>query len=81
MSGKVFAANRVDDGFAVVSVGSPGVKVLRENNAVGETDEDGQVLVPNLNSYQRNKISIDANGLPLNTEIDVTSQIVTPGLK
>ena len=81
MSGKVFAANRVDDGFAVVSVGSPGVKVLRENNAVGETDEDGQVLVPNLNSYQRNKIAIDANGLPLNTEIDVTSQMVTPGLR
>ncbi len=81
MGGKVFAANRIDDGFAVVTVGAPGVKVLRENNAVGETDEDGQLLVPNLNSYQRNKIAIDVNGLPLDTLVDATSQVVTPGLR
>ena len=81
MGGKVFASRRIDDAFAVVNVGTPGVKILRENNLVGETDDDGQLLVTNLSSYQRNKIAIDANGLPLNTEIEQTSQTIVPGLR
>ena len=38
-------------------------------------------MVPNLNSYQRNKLSIDPNGLPLDARIEQTSQVVSPMLR
>jgi outer membrane usher protein len=40
----VFFTNRVDDAFAVVDTGTPGVPVYHENRPIGETDSRGQLL-------------------------------------
>jgi outer membrane usher protein len=74
----VFFSNRIDDAFAIVDAGAPGVPVFYENRPYGETDKNGQLLVPNLRAYSANRISIDPKGLPVNTEIEKTDDVVAP---
>jgi len=78
MGGGVFFANRIDDAFAVVETGVPGVEVFSENRPVGTTDSHGRLLVPNLRSYQNNKLSIDTTKLPVDAGINKTDSIVVP---
>jgi outer membrane usher protein len=78
MGGGVFFANRIDDAFAVVETGAPGVEVFHENRSVGITDSAGRALVPGLRSYQPNKISIDTSSLPVDADITTTESIVAP---
>jgi outer membrane usher protein len=58
--GDVFFANRVDDAFAVVDAGAPGIEVFHENRPVAHTDDSGKAIVPSLNAYQPNYRSIHA---------------------
>jgi outer membrane usher protein len=81
VGGDVYASNRIEDAFAVVDVHEPDVRVERENVVVGTTNEDGKILIPNLNAYQRNKISIDPMDLPINAEPATTYDYITPGFK
>ena len=81
LGGGIYTSNRIDDSFAVVDAGAPGVRVTRQNNFVGETDEDGTIMVPNLNSYQKNKIAIDPMGLPLNAEVGDSHTNITPAFR
>lgn len=78
MGGGVFATNRIDDSFAVVETGTPGVEVYSENRPIGRTDARGRLLVTRLRSYQNNKITIDPGNLPVDAEIDTTKEIVVP---
>jgi outer membrane usher protein len=78
MGGGVFFANRIDDAFAVVDAGAPNVDVLYENRPAGVTNAQGLLLIPNLRSYQRNKISIDPRGLPVDADAPVTQDILAP---
>ena len=78
LGGGVFLANRIDDAFAVVDAGAPGVDVLYENRPAGQTDARGQLLIPGLRSYQRNTISIDPRGLPVDADAPVTQSVVAP---
>lgn len=81
LGGDFYASNRIDDAFAVVDAHASGVRVQRENTYVGETSSDGKILIPNLNAYQQNKISIDPLDLPLDAEINSTVEYVKPGFK
>ncbi|MGH6812413.1 MAG: fimbria/pilus outer membrane usher protein [Methylocella sp.] len=76
--GDVFFANRIDDAFAVVDAGAPGLEVSYENRPVARTDASGKAIVPTLNAYQPNKISIDPRDLPLNASIATTQEILAP---
>lgn len=76
--GAVFAANRIDDAFAVVRVGAPNVSVLHQNRVVGRTRWDGRALVPNLRSNDGNLIEIDPRDLPLDAEAPRSSARVSP---
>jgi outer membrane usher protein len=78
MGGGVFFSNRIDDAFAVVDAGAPNVDVLYENRPAGKTNGQGLLLIPNLRSYQRNKISIDARDLPVDADAPVTQDILAP---
>ena len=71
-------SNRIDDAFAVVDAGAPNVDVFYENRLVGKTDAQGQLLIPGLKSYQKNKISIDPRDLPLDAAAPRTKDIVAP---
>ena len=74
-----FLANRVDDAFAVVDVGAPGVDVLLENQPVAITNADGRALIPGLRSHQRNKITIDPDKLPPDVTVPDVRSVAVPG--
>lgn len=79
MGGGLFAAREINNGFAVVSTqGVPDVPVMLENNVVGTSDDDGLLLVTQLNSYQNNQISIDTLNLPANTRVDRVNTAAVP---
>jgi len=78
MAGDVFMSNRIDDAFAVVDAGAPGITVSLENRPIGKTDSQGMLLVPGLRSYQKNRISIDPSNLPVDAEVETTRLIATP---
>lgn len=67
MDKHVFAANRINDAFVVVSTdGYAKVPVRYENQLVGETDRSGRLLVPWSSGYYRGKYEIDPLNLPAN---------------
>jgi outer membrane usher protein len=76
--GGVFAARRIDDAFAIADVGAPGVEVFLENRPVGKTGKSGRLLVTGLHSYERNRLSIEPDGLPLDAEVPETIVTVVP---
>jgi outer membrane usher protein len=78
MGNGVFFSNRIEDSFAVVDAGAPGVDVFYENRLIGKTNGQGLLLVPSMRSYQKNKISIDPHGLPLNADVQQTQDFVAP---
>jgi outer membrane usher protein len=79
VGGHAFASSPITSSFAVVKVNDiPGVKIYRENNFIGETDEQGSVIVSGLTPFQKNKIDIDPLDLDMNTQIGSTQIIVVP---
>ncbi len=79
--GGVFATNRINDAFAVVDVGVPDVEVRHQNRKVGKTNAAGRIIVPDLNSYEPNAVSIDPKNLPVDAEIPTTREIVVPAAR
>ncbi|ROM33473.1 fimbrial assembly protein [Pseudomonas poae] len=77
MDSQVFAANRVNDAFVVVSTeGFSGIPVRYENQVVGETDRSGHLLVPWTSAYYRAKYEIDPLNLPANVQVPNVEQRV-----
>jgi outer membrane usher protein len=74
----VFLGHGIDDAFAVVDVGAPGIPVLYQNRVVGVTGRDGKIVVPGLSAYEKNRISIDPTNLPLDSVVENTTAIVIP---
>lgn len=79
VAGGVFAANAIDDSFAVVdTAGLPNIRVLHENRDVGRTNARGQLLVPDLRAFDLNHIGIEATDLPPDVAIETTNRTVRP---
>ncbi|WP_319945974.1 fimbria/pilus outer membrane usher protein [Mesorhizobium sp. AR07] len=76
--GSVFATNRIDDAFAVVDAGVPGVAVQYQNRPIGRTNSRGLILIPGLKSYEPNTVSIDPSNLPVDADVPSTKDIVVP---
>jgi outer membrane usher protein len=77
--GGLFAANPIRDSFAVVdTAGTEGVQVLYENRPFDRTGPSGQVLVPDLRSFDANRLSIDPSDVPLDADLGPTTQLVRP---
>ncbi|MGI9478505.1 MAG: fimbria/pilus outer membrane usher protein [Hyphomicrobiaceae bacterium] len=74
----VFLSRPIDDAFAVVDAGAPGVEVRVENQMIGTTDASGKLLVTGLHAYQKNKIAIEPNSLPVNARIPTTKIDAVP---
>ncbi|MGD0722510.1 MAG: fimbria/pilus outer membrane usher protein [Roseiarcus sp.] len=74
----VFASDRIDDSFGVVKAGAPNVDVYVENKLVGQTDSRGTLLVPNLRSFEPNRVAIDPANLPIDAMPARTEAIVIP---
>jgi outer membrane usher protein len=79
MDGELFAANTIADSFAVVDAsGTAGVPVLLENRPVGATGPDGLLLVPDLRSFEANRLAIDPDTLPMDVSVGDISRLVRP---
>jgi outer membrane usher protein len=77
--GGVFPSNTINDSFAVVDTnGAKDVHVLYENRDVGETDSDGQLLVPYLRSFDVNHLAIVPTDIPVDATVPTTTQEVRP---
>jgi len=69
----------ITDGFALVKVDDiRNTRVSFNDQEVGATNRHGEVLVPNLLSYQENKVSFNEQDIPANYSMEETSKIVTP---
>jgi len=76
---QLFPTRSIDGSFAVVNVGDePGVRVYDDNQIVGRTNAEGQVLVPNLRPYEDNQIGIEQADLPLDAQISTVTQNAVP---
>ena len=82
LGGSGFLSRRVDDSFAVVDAGGyPDVRVYYENRLAGTTDSGGKVLIPHLLPYQQNHISVEADDLPIEAQLDTPDLVITPALR
>ena len=79
MDGGVYPARRIFDSFALVKTDADAsVPVLREQLPVGRTDGGGYLVIPDLNGYQTNRLSVDATNLPADMRIMPASRAVVP---
>ena len=77
--GSLFAANTIYDSFAIVDTDrTKNVEVLQENRPVGKTDASGLMLVPDLRSFDVNRLGIDPNDVPPDAEVGTITQLVRP---
>jgi outer membrane usher protein len=78
-AGSLKAARPIEDSFALVRVpGVAGVRVYSENNLVGRTDGNGDVLIPNLLPYYGNRLRIDDRDIPLNYDVQDIEKTIAP---
>lgn len=75
MDNRLFAANQINDAFAVISTdGQPDITVNFENQPVGKTDKDGYLLIGGVTAWYPANYSIDTLNLPADTRIAETDQ-------
>ncbi len=56
----------IRNGFAVAKVGEfENVRVYVENHEVGRTDRHSRILLPALQPFEDNRVSIESSDLPL----------------
>ena len=79
IDGGLFASNTINDSFAIVDTNGFGnIRVLDENRLVGRTDSAGQLLVPDLRSYDVNHLAIDPNDVPITATLPYATRNVRP---
>ncbi len=78
----VFFSRPLTDSFAKVKVGDlEGVRVYSYNNEIGRTDSNGEVIIPNLQSFHENRIDIEAEDIPIDYSIPELTQRLTPSFR
>jgi outer membrane usher protein len=75
---RVFATRPVEEAYALVRVGVPGVTTYLENQVVGVTDEQGDILVPSLLARYSNRLSIRAADIPMDYDVGKVEQLAAP---
>jgi len=79
IGGSAFLTRRITDSFGVVQVpGYDGIRVYQDNQLVGRTDEDGNILLTRLRAYEYNPVKIEQQDLPLDAEVDALQLNAVP---
>ena len=77
MHGNVFAANKINDAFVLVSTeGHKDIPVYYENQKQGVTNSKGYLLLPSVTPYYMGQYSIDPMDLPAEAQIPVVEQSI-----
>jgi outer membrane usher protein len=75
MDGGVFAANRINDAFVLVSTnGVAGVPIRYENQSIGRTDAAGHILVPGVPGFYPARVEVDVLELPDHMQLAQSQQ-------
>jgi outer membrane usher protein len=76
---QLFLSRWVTDSFAAIKVdGGAGLKVFANNHFVARTNRRGMALIPNLVPYEANSVRVDDEGLPVESNVDLSEKRVTP---
>ncbi|MEI8327391.1 MAG: fimbria/pilus outer membrane usher protein, partial [Betaproteobacteria bacterium] len=79
LDGSAYLSRRLTGSFGVVQAPDfPDIGIFVSNQLVGRTDAKGNAIMPNLLAYQNNAVSIDANELPMDAQLDATQVNVVP---
>lgn len=82
LGSNVFATRRIDDSFSIVKVGDyPRVTVYNENHPVATTNASGAALIPDLRSFEKNRISFEQSDLPLDARLERRDATIVPGYR
>lgn len=82
VGGEVLASRPVQQGYALIQVpGVPGVRGFLNNQEIGRTDGRGDLLVPELQPYYANRISISAEDLPLEYVVGKPDALIAPAFR
>ncbi len=77
--GDLFAANTMNNSFAIVDAGGfADLPVRRANRIIGHTNHRGRLLLPDLIPYTDNKLTIDIDDLPMDAQLSETDLIIKP---
>lgn len=72
----------ISDSFALVDMGGiEGVRVYQSAREIGRTDENGNLFIPDLHSYQVNRIAVDDRDIPIDYSINTTEVFRAPPLR
>ncbi|AZB93834.1 fimbrial biogenesis outer membrane usher protein [Acinetobacter pittii] len=80
-AGRIFAANEIGDGYAVVTNAGPQSQILNGGVNLGTTDKSGRFLIANLRPYMSHHIYLDPSYLPLEWEVSSTKQTAFVGYR
>lgn len=79
VGGRVYATRSIQDSYALVRVPeTPGVRVFASHQEIGRTNRHGDLLVPNLQSYSVNQLTLADGDVPLDNAIDSADRVVVP---
>jgi outer membrane usher protein FimD/PapC len=79
VAGETYLSRPVSDSFGVADAGGvAGVTVYQNGQPVGRTGTDGKVLLPSLNSYFENQLSLDDKELPIEYRVGEINRYVSP---
>ncbi|MCA9582576.1 MAG: fimbria/pilus outer membrane usher protein, partial [Myxococcales bacterium] len=79
IGGGLFATRPVHGSYALIQVPEAGgVRGYLNNQKMGDTDSDGDLLVPNLLAYHRNRLSVAPEDMPMNFDIGDTELTAVP---
>ncbi|WP_227562613.1 fimbria/pilus outer membrane usher protein [Acinetobacter calcoaceticus] len=80
-AGRIFAANEIGEGYAVVTNAGPQSQILNGGVNLGATDRTGRFLIANLRPYQLHHIYLDPSYLPLEWDVTSTNQTAFVGYR
>nr|WP_174505718.1 fimbria/pilus outer membrane usher protein [Acinetobacter sp. Marseille-Q1620] len=80
-AGRVFAANEIGDGYAIITNAGPKSQILNGGVNLGSTDRKGRFLISNLIPYQVHHLFVDPTYLPLNWDVNSTEKITVTGFR
>nr|WP_168445054.1 fimbria/pilus outer membrane usher protein [Enterobacter asburiae]BBI97869.1 outer membrane usher protein FasD [Enterobacter asburiae]BBI97896.1 outer membrane usher protein FasD [Enterobacter asburiae] len=82
LNNNFYAGRPIQDAFASVSTSGIGdVPVYVDNRFAGITNSSGYLFLPQLSSFQQNKISIDTLSLPADYEFSNIEKVIVPAYK
>lgn len=81
IGGEALVSRPVRESFALIDIGAANVGVQRDRRPAGVTNSRGRVIITGLRPYEQNRISVDPNTLPWDTQFDDDEILIVPAAR